>query len=723
MMSRLPRIIGFLLGALSALALVLALYLHASWDGARVRHELARQVRERTSRPLAMEAMPSLAFRPAPTLVIDGFALGERDGPGIPLRIGRVEAGLAILPLLRGRIEIRTLRLQDVDATVVRSRDAWSLSDVARGVRLESPWPFSVRLAALTVRGARLHLRDDALGHSLTFERINLATGALQAGAHGRIQGEGTLTEGPGGASGGIAVDIAYLLDAEGYDIDAATLNFHGDGWGITSLDGELFARSGRGDRGNALALQGLALSAKGRVGTGSLQLDATAERLASQNEALALQTLKARLQIVDGTKRTEATMETASIAPRMPDFPGEPLHAAFRSQSGTRQTSGQVSARIAYRPQRSRIELDAIDARWRTSAKGAPEGPWIATLGGNAATSLLGGRVDLNLTARVDNSTLRVVAGYEQSRTVPWNFTVDGERLDATAMSHALKLDGPGALLAPLARLDGSGQMHLANLKIGPLRGSELKGELRSGNGSVALTGLSVKAYGGLVEGSARYDATAQGLDLDNQLSGIELELLRQDLHRTWPLRGTLQGRWTVHAGGTSWPEIARSLDGDAQLTLAPAQWSGMALDDFLRAVRPALKDRGDARRTTVAREQQGFEAFATRCAISGGSATCNDLSARTPWARLGASGTVKLTDGTLDWLLRIAVQSKGPLPRDLAGLRGIILPVHVRGPMSRPTYTLDWRSAPPRPAPAKTKPPESPTPKDAPTLPSAAG
>ena len=33
MITRLVKILGFLLGALSALALVLGLYLHATWDG------------------------------------------------------------------------------------------------------------------------------------------------------------------------------------------------------------------------------------------------------------------------------------------------------------------------------------------------------------------------------------------------------------------------------------------------------------------------------------------------------------------------------------------------------------------------------------------------------------------------------------------------------------------------------------------------------------------
>jgi len=725
MITRLSKILGFLLGALSALALVLGLYLHASWDGKLVRRDLARQIRERTSRPLAMEGVPKLAFRPGPTVVIEGLALGERDAPGIPLRIGRVEAGVALLPLLRGKLELRSLRLADLDATLVRSHDGWSLADLNRGLRLESPWPFAIHLEQLAVERARVRLRDDALGHALTFERIHVVTDSLQAGSHGRVRAEASLTEGPGAASGGLTLDLAYLLDNKGYDIESATLGFRGDAWGATSVDGELQVRSGRGDQGSALALQGIVLQAKGRLGTGKLQLQASAERLAGQNEALALQAVKATLQLVDGSERTDASFETASIAPRAPDFPGEPLRASFRSQGGQRLTSGQFNARVAYRPQHGRIELDAIDARWRSAAPGAPEGAWTATIGGNAASSLLGGRVDARLQMRIADSAMQLQANYEQSRATPWHFAVDAERIDTSRITKALGVAGVGALLTPIARLQGDGQIHVATLRLGPVQGGAVSARLQTGDGAVSLDSLALKAYGGDITGSARYETASRSLALDNRFSGIELAALAQELKRSWPLRGSVSGRWSLQAVGPDWASIARSLSGEAQFTLRPAQWSGLALDDFLRAVRPALKDRGAAERRHAAREQQNFEELGAHCRFGGGEADCSELAARTPWVRMGGGGKLSLADGQIDWLVRTAVQSQGPIPRDLIGLRGVTVPVRVKGSLRDPRYTLDWQAAPPRPAPVRAKSPEkAPEPQqDAPVAPSAAG
>ncbi|MCX9156231.1 AsmA family protein [Niveibacterium sp. 24ML] len=730
-MSRLPKILGFLLGAVSALCVVLALYLLATWDGNAVRRDLAREVRERCGRPLAMESAPRLRFRPMPTIVIDGLALGERGVPGIAARAGRVEAGIALLPALRGRLEVRSLAVHDLSLQLERKQGDWSLNDVLRGMRMESKSQLAVKLEALTLERARLRLHDDSLGHALTFERIHLKTGALQPGSRGRIIGEATLTEGPGAASGGLSIDVAYLLDAQGYDIESASLAFRGDAWGATGLEGELLARSGRGDHHSTLALQGLSLRAKGRIGTGRLQLNASAERLARQEDALALQAIKARMLVNDGAERTDVSFETASIAPRTASFPGEPLHAAFRSEGGKRVSSGQLSARIAYRPDHAKIELDALDARWRSSPAGSPEGEWLAHITGRANTSLLGGRVELDLGARVGKSALRMKADYEQARPIPWSFLLSGDQLDANRVRASLALEGPGDLLAPLLRLNGSGRLQLGKFSLGALHASDLAGELETGNGSASLKNARLSAFGGQFEGSVRYTRADHRLALDNRFSGIDLAAMQKALRRNWPISGTLSGQWTIEAAGLNWPDIARSLSGEARFTLSPAYWRGGSIENLLTAVRPALKDRSPAQRAALPTEQQAFTALGARCSLAAGRADCSEFFAQTPWTRLGGEGSLSLADGSLDWLTRIAVQSRGPTPRALTGLRGVTVPLRLNGPVGSAGYALDWRSAPPRPAPVKAAPrpaepetaPDSSPENAAQTVPSAAG
>lgn len=706
LIARLPKILGFLLGALSALCVVLALYLLASWDGNALRRDLAREVRERCGRPLAMEAAPRLRFRPLPTVVIDGLALGERGAPGIAARAGRVEAGIALLPALRGRLVLHSLAVNDLSVQLERKDGAWSLDDVLRGMRMESKSQLEVRLESLTLERARLRLHDEALGHALTFERIHLKTGALLPGARGRINGEATLTEGPGAASGGLNIDLAYLLDAQGYDIESAVLAFRGDAWGATGLEGELQARSGRGDHHSTLALQGLSLRAKGRLGTGRLQVNASAERLARQEDALALQAIKARMQINDGTERTEVSLDTASIAPRTASFPGEPLRAEFRSEGGRRVSSGQLTARIAYRPDRARVELDALDARWRSGPAGTPDGAWIAQLTGSASSSLLGGRVDLDLRARLGKSALRVTADYEQARPVPWNFLLSGEQFDADRVRASLALEGPGDLLAPLLRLNGLGRVELGRFSLGALHATDLAGELATGNGTARLSNARLSAFGGQFEGSALYTRAEHRLALDNRFSGVDLAAMQKALRRSWPISGSLSGQWTIEAAGGNWPEIARSLSGEARFKLSPAQWRGSSIENLLAAVRPALKDRSPAQRTAAAAEQQAFTELGARCSFAEGRAACSEFAAQTPWTRLGGEGSVSLADGALDWLARIAVQSSGPTPRALIGLRGVTVPVRLNGPLGSAAYALDWRSAAPRPAPVKAAP-----------------
>ena len=120
---RVSKIIGFLLGALCAAFAATALFLLITWDGVQLQAQITREIRERLQRPLAMEHPPRLLFLPSPTVVIDGLALGSRTGVGIPVKAARIEASLALAPLLRGNFEVNRLRVLDPELSLQRQPD------------------------------------------------------------------------------------------------------------------------------------------------------------------------------------------------------------------------------------------------------------------------------------------------------------------------------------------------------------------------------------------------------------------------------------------------------------------------------------------------------------------------------------------------------------------------------------------------------------------------
>lgn len=715
-MLRLVRGLGFLLGAVVTSALAVALFLHLTWDGQRLRAELTREVREQTARGLAMAAPPSLKFQPLPTVRIDALALGEPAAPGVAARIGRIEARLALLPLLRGRIEISELRIIDADVHLTRLPDgSLSLADLAHPTVSAGNWPFRSALERLSVERSRLTYRSPGQATAFKLERVSVSLDALQPGSRGRLRGEATLVQAPLPANGGVSLTVEYQLGPKGVDIGFARLGFRGEAYGITALDVGLTAQAGRADTGQAIALQRLAIDGEGRRGPQTLRLTSAAESLSAQRGALTVRGLEGRIRADDGRdRRSDLRFTAPALGPRDENLPGEPLALRFRFDDGTRRTEGALDARLAYRAARQQLGADSLNAHWTTRGPGAPEAGWVSRVGGSALISDWGQQARLRLSGMLAGSRWTLELDYRPDRTTPWQGALGVDRLDLARASPALFGTPPRDALAWLAGLHADTRLHADSVSGLGLRARDLNARLQTDGRTLRLDPLDASAYGGKLSGALTYDPARDRLRIDQQIYGLALGSLTGELRRSLPLQGTLDGQLTAELQPGPWPTVAGTLEGAARLSLRDGSWQGMAVDEFLRQVRPALKDRSPASRASVPRERQGLERLGMQCQFADGRARCSDVNGGAPWLQLAGGGEVNLADGQLDWLLRLRPQAARTLPRDLTGLRGVTVPVRLRGPLAKPVWALDWsaappRAAPPRPAPAPPAPPAS--------------
>lgn len=721
-MIRLSKIIGFLFGGVFAVLLSGALFLLATWDGVSLRTELSHDMRERCERQIAMERTPQLAFRPGPTLVIDGLAVGERNAPGIAVKVGRVEAGLAIWPLIAGKRVLTRLTFREADVHLVRNAAGrYSLADLEQCVTDNPAWADRLKFESIDVVQGRFDYRDAQHGDPIRLERISVSTGALVSGARGRLRGEASLTQAPGTASGGLTLDLAYHLEPKGFDVESARFAFRGSAWGVTALDAELSARSGHGEIGHALALEGIVLHADGRLNTATLTAKARADAFQGRDLSWALRALKAQVRVTDARTRTEATLEAAAIAPRDPGQPGEPVQAEFKTENDSRATEGTLAGRIAFRQASNLLELDSLLARWTSTASAPHSTSWHGQIGGRLAVSLLGTRGEGALQAQLDAARMRLAGDFDLTRPAPWRVDIDADRIEPERLATALNLPSGRSLLARLAAFKSTGTLRTGPLTLAGLRGSHLEATYATEDGHLHLQPMLAQLYGGTLSGALSFDPDSGRFALQHQLAGIELGALLQDLHRNAPLRGKLSGNWNLEGVSGQWDKAIRLVTGNAQWQLQDAEWLGADLPDLLRAVRPALKTHEVRERGPQSHEKTAFAELALGCQLSDGRAQCDTFSAHNGWARLGGQGSVQLPGGTLDWSTRVAVQSRGPLPRDLYGLRRVVIPFRLTGPVTRPNYKLDWRpSAPPVKAavPVRARPAPKPRVPDAPPL-----
>ena len=223
--------------ALAALALLLlgllaVGYLTLTFDPNDYRDDLVALVESRTGRAFAIDG--GLRLHLDPPLV--GFAargVSFDNAPGFArgpmLRVERAEAHLEVLPLLGGRLQVRSLHLNGVELALHRQatgRANWdgllqaAAGPAAAGAAPAAGAPPAVQVALRKFRlsDARVDFRDDAAGRRAAVDGLELRVDGLAPGETAAVELAGALRYRPAAADerldarvrlrGGVAADI-----------------------------------------------------------------------------------------------------------------------------------------------------------------------------------------------------------------------------------------------------------------------------------------------------------------------------------------------------------------------------------------------------------------------------------------------------------------------------------------------------------------------------------
>jgi hypothetical protein len=271
-MRRRFKLLAVLIGVPAVLVSVAAIVLPMLADSVHYRREVIALVKERTGFDLHIDGDVRLRVFPQLRLTVTDVRLANPPGFSNPdfARLPWLAVDIKLLPLLAGHLEPRAIVVTGPHLHIERDRrgrgnwESAARQDTGGKQRTASPATLAaLAVGKLRVRDATVHWRDHASGETITLAAISLQTGAVR-GAAGIDDARLQLEIPGGGGSVEVRGDVALDAAGERVVIPNLTATFHRPGADGMQVDGTLNAGLTVAFREQRLALETLAISARG---------------------------------------------------------------------------------------------------------------------------------------------------------------------------------------------------------------------------------------------------------------------------------------------------------------------------------------------------------------------------------------------------------------------------------------------------------------------------
>lgn len=341
-------------------------------------------------------------------------------------------------------------------------------------------------------------------------------------------------------------------------------------------------------------------------------------------------------------------------------------------------------------------------------SSPAMPMGSVKLPLSGKLALDLGKSTADLTLDTQLDASNIALKLAVERLSPLFFNFDLNIDQLN---VDHYLPPAKPGAAGAeagasgkaekPAAKIDLSalealnfrGKLDIGQLQAKGLKLSALTARLAAADGRLDVTSMQAKLYGGSLDGALGVNARGNVFTVRQNLSGIDIRPLLADLMQKEPLEGRGTLTFNVNTHGATVDALKRGLAGQASLALKDGAIRGVNLAKQLRDAKAVLRGGKGAASAPDAAEKTDFSELVASFRIANGVAHNDDLAMKSPFLRLAGAGDIDIGNSQIDYLAKVSVveTSKGQEGKERDELRGITVPVRLRGPFDNLSYSLE--------------------------------
>ena len=254
-------------------------------------------------------------------------------------------------------------------------------------------------------------------------------------------------------------------------------------------------------------------------------------------------------------------------------------------------------------------------------------------------------------------------------------------------------------ATLLPTELLRGlniKGDLKIGQLQITNLHSEKIQLGTNAKNGVIRLHPIKANMYKGSYNGDIKLDVRGNTpyIAMNENLNNINIGPLIKDMMDKDIIEGTTNLNAKLTARGNTIPDIRKTLNGSAGFEFKDGFVKGIdiyyyknKLDALRNNTAPPVKDKN---------AKTEFAKLKGTLNIKNGIAKNNDLSATMPLARVIGKGTINFVAQSIDYTAYAKVTSSAKVHqgKTYAQINKPALPVHIKGPLTKPEISVDYQS-----------------------------
>ncbi|MCW8983580.1 MAG: AsmA family protein, partial [Gammaproteobacteria bacterium] len=243
------------------------------------------------------------------------------------------------------------------------------------------------------------------------------------------------------------------------------------------------------------------------------------------------------------------------------------------------------------------------------------------------------------------------------------------------------------------LRTLDIDGSLKIGALQVMNLQSQNIVTTVKAKGGDIHLAPLSANLYQGQFNGAISVDVrnTAPIIKVEERLTDVEAGPLLKDLLGKDYVSGKAQVNANMVTHGDRISQLKKGLNGKANVRFEDGSVNGIDIAQLIREARAAYKK--EPVEKSGAKPKTDFALLRASFNIEDGLITNRDLSAQSPLLRISGAGTADLVSEKIDYNVKAAIVSslEGQGGKELADLKGLTIPLAIKGTFSEPKFRVD--------------------------------